>query len=122
MLNNKFSLTFDGKFYRLNLERVNEFCLISRGKTNSEGEITEAYESDENGEFHLTSKINREIKTAANNQDDMITYDFVKMLVGRLIESSVSTRENENDVDFGFALVFNTLMSEGMLEEIKTDE
>ena len=122
MLNNKFSLTFDGKFYRLNLERVNEFCLISRGKTNSEGEITEAYESDENGEFHLTSKINREIKTAANNQDDMITYDFVKMLVGRLIESSVSTRANENDVDFGFALVFNTLMSEGMLEEIKTDE
>jgi hypothetical protein len=122
MLNDKFSLTFDGRYYKLNLAKINEFCLVSRGKTSSEGEITEAYESDENGVFHLTSKINREVKSQGNNQDDMIIYDFVKTLIGKLLEGTVSTRENENDVDFGFALAFNTLIAEGLLEEIKTNE
>ena len=102
----------------MNIKRINEFCFVSSGKTGSESEITEAYESDENNEFHLTSKINREIKTAGNAQDDMIVYDFVKSLVMRLLDDDAKVTANENDADFGFALAFNTLISEGMIEEI----
>ena len=118
MLNEKYSLTFNGKYYKLNIERINNFCLVSSGKTGSEGEITEAYETDENGEFRLSSKINREITTTGNTQEDMIVYDFIKGLVSKLLESNVNTNDTENQVDFGFALAFNTLIAEGMIEEI----
>ena len=119
MLEDKFSLTFNGKYYRLNIKKINEFCLVSGEKNGNEREITEAYESDENGEFRLSSKINREITTAGNSQEDMIVYDFIKSLVSKLLECNVDTRDTENDVDFGFALAFNTLLTEGMIEEIK---
>ena len=118
MLKDKYSLTFNGKYYKLNIEKINSFCLVSSGKTGSEGEITEAYDFDENGEFRLSSKINREITTAGNNQDDMIVYDFIKVLVTKLLECQVNTNDTENQVDFGFALAFNTLVAAGMLEEI----
>lgn len=119
MLEDKFSLTFNGKCYRLNINKINEFCLVSSGKNGNEREITEAYENDENGEFRLSSKINREITTAGNSQEDMIVYDFIKVLVSKLLDCNVDTRDTENDVDFGFALAFNTLLTEGMIEEIK---
>ena len=118
MLNDKYTLTFDGKYYKLNIERINKFCLVSSGKNSSEGEITEAYETDENGEFRLSSKINREITSTGNGQEDMIVYDFVKSLVAKLLESNVDTIDTEKQVDFGFALAFNTLLAEGMIEEI----
>ena len=119
MLNGKYALTFCGKYYRLNIERINKFCFISSSKTGTEGEITEAYETDESGEFRLTSKINREITTAGNSQDDMIVYDFIKMLVNRLLEDDAKVITLETDTDFGFSLAFNTLLSEGMIEEIE---
>ena len=118
MLNGKYSLTFNGKYYKLNIERINNFCLVSSGKNGNEREITEAYENDEKGEFRLSSKINREITPAGNSQEDMIVYDFIKGLVSKLLECNVATRDTENDVDFGFALAFNTLLTEGMIEEI----
>ena len=111
-------MTFRGKHYRLNLGKINSFCLVSSGKTNSEGEITEAYETDENGVFHLSSKINREIKSPGNTQEDMIVYDFVKYLVTKLLESQTTVLDDAMAIDFGFALAFNTLLSEGMIEEI----
>lgn len=119
MLEEKYSLCFNGKYYKLNIEKINSFCLVSSGKSSNEGEITEAYETDENGVFHLTSKINREVTSNGNSQDDMIVYDFIKVLVTKLLESQVNTSDTENQVDFGFALAFNTLLAEGMIEEIK---
>lgn len=122
MVESKYSLTFNGKRYRLNIKKINEFCLVSNGKNGNEREITEAYESDERGEFRLSSKINREITTAPNSQEDMIVYDFVKVLVTKLLDANVSTLDNEHAVDFGFSLAFNTLLTEGMLEEIIENE
>ena len=48
----------------------------------------------------------------------MIVYDFVKSLVMRIIDDEAKVTATENDIDFGFALAFNTLLSEGMIEEI----
>ena len=48
----------------------------------------------------------------------MIVYDFIKGLVTKLLDCNVNTNDTENQVDFGFALAFNTLIGEGMLEEI----
>lgn len=112
-------LTFDNKRYKLNLERINEFCLVSGNKAGNEKEITEAYENDENGEFRLTSRINREITSPGNSQEDMIIYDFVKTMVMKLIDTNMSVMSTESHADFGFALAFNSLVAYGMLEEIK---
>ena len=114
---NKYTLTFNGKQYRFNLDKINQYCLVSGNKAGNESEITEAYETDENGEFHLTSKINREITTPGNSQDDMIMYDFIKTMVTRLIESPMPVYATETQVDFGLAIAFNTMLSYGMIEE-----
>lgn len=119
---NNYTLTFNGKHYRFNLGKINQYCLVSSNKAGNESEITEAYETDANGVFHLSSKINREMKTQGNSQEDMLIYDFVKTLVTKLLDADVNVRKNENDVTFGFAIAFNTLISEGMLEEIKENE
>ena len=115
---NNYTLTFNNKMYKLNLDKINQFCLVSGDKMGSEREITEAYEYDESGEFHLTSKINREITTPGNSQDDMIIYDFVKTMVTKLIESPLPVTASSMQADFGFAIAFNTLISYGMIEEI----
>lgn len=117
-MNDNFSLTFAGKRYRLNINRINEYCFTSNRRQDADREITEAYETDENGEFRMISRINREITDAGGNQDDMIMYDFIKVITVKLLDSGVKTGANETDVDFGFALAFNTLLSEGMIEEI----
>ena len=118
-MEDNFSLTFSGKKYRLNLEKINNFCLIQDEKPSPDREITEAYETDEHGEFRLTSKINREITDAGSTQDNMIIYDFIKTVVGKLLDCGIKTTSTDANVDFGFALAFNTLLSEGMIEEIK---
>lgn len=119
---NKYTLTFNGKHYRFNLDKINQYCLVSSNKAGNESEITEAYETDENGEFHLTSKINREITTPGNSQDDMIMYDFLKTMVSKLIDSDMPVYSVETQADFGFAIAFNTLISYGMIEEVSNEE
>lgn len=111
-------LTFNGKYYKLNLDAINTFCLNAQGSDNEENEITEAYETDDNGTFTLTSKINREAKSKGGSQENIMVYDFVKTLVGRIIDNTLLNRTSESQVDIGFSLVFNTLLSYGMIEEI----
>ena len=118
MLNDKYSLTFSGKKYRINLDVLNKVCLIPQEKVNPDREITEAYEIDDGGEFRLTSKINREITDAGNAQDNMFIYDFIKTVVAKLLDCGVNTTSTDMNVDFGFALAFNTLLHEGIIEEI----
>ena len=118
---NNYTLTFNGKAYRFNLDKINQYCLVSSNKAGSESEITEAYETDENGEFHLTSKINREITTPGNSQDDMIMYEFLKTMVSKLIDSTLPVSAVESQADFGFAIAFNTMVSYGMIEEVKEE-
>ena len=121
MLNDKYTLTYDGKFYRINLDKITEYCLISIRKPGSENEITEAYEYDDNGEFRLTSKMNREITSPGAFQNDMIIYDFVKALITKVLDTPMTVTSTETQVDFGFALAFNTLLEYGMVEEIKEE-
>lgn len=118
----KYTITFNGKPYRFNLDKINQYCLVSGNKAGNESEITEAYDYDENGEFRLTSKINREITTPGNSQDDMIMYDFIKTMVSRLIESTLPVSAVATQADFGLAIAFNTMLSYGMIEEADEED
>jgi hypothetical protein len=99
------------KHYRLNLDNISDFCLKTNGEPVKEKEITEAYERDNDGTFNLTSKINRESEATGNTQEGIMVYDFVRSLIEKLF--TLKTDE------VGFAVVFNTLLSYGMIEEIK---
>ena len=113
-MNSQYLITFNERAYRFNLEKLNEWCFKSKDKENAEREITEAYDFDEDGEFHLTSKINREITSPGDSQDDMLMYDFIKLLIVKALD----VHTNIEVFEPGFILAVNTLIFYGILEEI----
>lgn len=111
--NNSKFISFCGKKYFLNLKKLKEICITpSTENGNNEIEISQAYESDENGELRLASKVEHETKTFGNTNNDMIVYDFVKLLIISLLEND-ATEEPE---DLSSIVTLNTLLYWGILE------
>lgn len=108
--------TFGGKKYCINLNKLKEICNTSPGETgNNELEISQAYETDDNGELRLSSKVEHETKTFGNAQQDVIVYDFVKLLILSLLEY-----EGGEEIDeLGMVVTMNTLIHWGILEVIE---
>jgi hypothetical protein len=103
-----------GKTYYINIDELFKLIEYSNKTETKEQEITDGYEYDED-EKKLTavSKMVREIKTPADSQTDNIRYDFIKMMIGQIISSE------ENVLDFGTEICFNTLIKKGILVELK---
>lgn len=104
-----------GKKYAFNLEKVREICL-----TNSEAggtiqqEISQVYDRQEDGDYTMSSKAEHETKIIGNTQNDMIIYDIVKLFIVTLLDNETI---NYDDIDFGTALAFNTMIDWGLLYE-----
>ena len=110
-------ITFKGKKYALDFDRLSELCLNSSSKNGQrETEITEIYEPADNGEYVISQKVQREGRTNRNLQNDQIMYDIVKLLILTLLEKE--TPESMFEMDMGTALAINTLISWGALIEI----
>ena len=110
-------ISFKGKKYALNLQKLTEICLSSsKSGGTSEMEISQAYEAQDNGEFTLASKVERETKTHGSLQNDMIIYDFVKLLILSLLDNAAP--EADFEWTFSLSLAANTLISWGILEEV----
>jgi hypothetical protein len=109
-------ITFKGKRYAFDLDAIKNACLISGDQNGKETEVTEAYETDDDNNLSLSSKIVRDIKSTGNPQNDMIIYDVVKLFIIRLIDNTQI--EREFDMDFSTALAINTLLKWGMLIEL----
>ena len=111
-------IKFKGHSYALNLEKLKEICLSSSSEGGAkEYEISQVYETQDNGELTLSSKVEHETKAMGNPQNDMIVYDIVKMLIVSLLENDTPEAEFV-DFDFGTAFAINTLLSWGVLETI----
>jgi len=108
---------FCGKKYAFDLARLKEVCLTSsKDGVNKEYEISHAYEQNEDGDLVLSNKVEHETKIFGNQQNDMIIYDVVKVLVIALLENN---QDEDNFVlDFGTCLTINTLINWGILIEI----
>ena len=114
--NNEKFISFDGKKYALNLERLKEVSLTSSSENGArEVEITQVYEPDGGGDYTISSRVEHETKVSKTPQNDMIIYDFVKLLIISLLENE-GVEENFQ-YDFGTVLAINTLISWGILEE-----
>lgn len=111
-------VTFKGRKYALDFDRLSELCLNASSKNGQrETEITEIYEPADNGEYVISQKVQREGRTNRNLQNDQIMYDIVKLLILTLLEKE--TPEEMFEMDFGTSLAINTLISWGALVEIE---
>ena len=109
-------ISFNGKKYALNLEKLKEVCLTSSGEYDGrESEVTLVYEPDGSGDFNVASRVEHETKSGKILQNDMIVYDIVKLLILGLLENNKT--EDEFIFDFSTAFAVNTLLNWGILEE-----
>lgn len=111
-----------GKKYAFDLSTFLKICLISNRQDSREKEITNVYNAEENDVISLTSKVERELKTDGNPQNDAIVWDFIKILIDKLMQDNTITFDNDEFImDMPTALAFNTLLKEGIIIEIKED-
>ena len=114
--NNEKFISYERKKYAFNLERLKEVSLTSSSEKGArEVEITQVYEPDGSGDYTISSRVEHETKVSNTPQNDMIVYDFVKLLIISLLENE-GVEENFQ-YDFGTVLAINTLISWGILEE-----
>ena len=110
-------LVFNTKKYVLDVKAIIDFCLVSEEKNIRGNEITEGYEklNEDDDILTLTSRVIRENTDVSNPQNDMIAYDFIKMVLSILLGQEENSVPSKN---FSFVLAFNTLLSMGFLKEV----
>lgn len=109
-------ISFNGKKYALNLEKLKEVCLTPSNENGGrEFEVTQVYEPDGSGDFNIASRVEHETKTSKVLQNDMIVYDIVKLLILAILENN--NVEDEFRFDFSTVFAVNTLINWGILEE-----
>ena len=106
---------FSGKKYVLDIDTIMKWCLNSSNTPTKESEINEGYDTNDDGELVMLTKVIREAKSG-NIQDDTIRYDFIKIILTPFLgEIMTETDITEN---FSYTMLFNTLINMGFLVEI----
>ena len=113
---NNYLLTINGKKFAIDLEKVKEYCFSEKDK-DSDIEITNTFETDENGELVMTGKLLREIKSNSESQNDVMVYDLIKMFIGRLLDNS--EKIDDTNLDFSTSLAFNSMLKLGIIVEVE---
>jgi hypothetical protein len=114
-MNEFYSLGLNGERYYLDIDAISKWCLSSSVNPSKETEINEGYDYGDNGDFQMTTKVIRELKTS-NSQDDTIRYDFIKVLLSPFLGEIKEIDEIENN--FSYAMIFNTLVKMNFLIKI----
>lgn len=108
----------ENRAYILNLENLIGF--IYQGDNNDknyESELTELYVVDnENSNMSLSNKQLRELKNNDMTNHQTIRYDMIKLLLERLLDIK------EEVLTFGETVVLNTMLTEGLITEIKESD
>ena len=116
---------YDGRKYAFDLFKIKSLCLISDGQVQKETEITEAYEYTD-GESSLANRIERELKTPGNVQNDTIMYDLIKSFMTPILTCEIPALDNKCDkeedgavyLDIATAISFNTLLDAGLIKDV----
>lgn len=109
-------IEFQGKKYCLDIDAIMKWCLNSNNTPSKETEINEGYDTNDEGELVMLTKVIRESKVS-NVQDDTIRYDFLKLLLSPFLGEIMTTEDiTEN---FSYTMLFNTLINMRFLVEIK---
>lgn len=114
-MDNKF-ITFSGKTFYLDINKVMEWCLSSSTTPLKETEINEGYDTNDEGDLTMVTKVVRESKTN-NTQEENIKYDFIKLFLIPFMGGDICTYE-KIEGNFSYTLMFNSLIKMGFLVEI----
>lgn len=110
-------MPFLDRTYALNLDKLKEICMTPLQGNQKEQEIVQTYEADDAGDFTISQKIERETRNNANQQNDMLLYDFVKTLMLSILDDNTENVSFTN-MPVGLSLSINTLLTWGILEEL----
>lgn len=112
---NKNMLEFEGETYYIDINAIMKWCLSSGNNPFKETEINEGYDTNDDGDIQMMTKVIRELKTN-NVQDDTVRYDFIKLLLSPFFGEI----ESKNDIteNFSFTLIFNSLINLGFLVKV----
>ena len=110
-------IAFLDRTYALNLDKLKEICMTPLQGNQKEQEIVQTYEADDAGDFTISQKIERETRNNANQQNDMLLYDFVKTLMLSILDDNTENVSFTN-MPVGLSLSINTLLTWGILEEL----
>lgn len=116
---NGYLLTYNGKRYAFDIEKIKSICLVSSTQKDGETEITEVYGGEGHEDMELSSKIVRENRTQGNTQNDVIIYDMVKLFIVRLLENAEVVNEYPMTLDFSTSIALNTMLKWGLLIEVE---
>ena len=111
-------LMINDELYYFDIDAIMKWCLASTNNPFKETEINEGYDTNEEGDIQMMTKVVRELKTN-NVQDDTVRYDFVKLLITPFLGEITNKEDIEND--FSYTLLYNTLIKMGFLFKIKED-
>lgn len=111
-------LMIDNEAYYFDIDAIMKWCLASTNNPFKETEINEGYDTNEEGDIQMMTKVVRELKTN-NVQDDTVRYDFIKFLIAPFLGEIGNKEEVENN--FSYSLLYNTLIKMGFLIKIKED-
>lgn len=111
-------LMINDELYYFDIDAIMKWCLASTNNPFKETEINEGYDTNEEGDIQMMTKVVRELKTN-NVQDDTVRYDFVKLLITPFLGEITNKEDIEND--FSYTLLYNTLIKMGFLVKIKED-
>ena len=115
---------YDGKAYRFNLDKINEYVFASQKERNTESEIVEVYAADpeSSNKMALSNKSIRDVKTMGNIQIDNFKYDFIRMCFDIMADTDATTMDGVSNFSVGFTVAMNTMLTYGFLEEVDEDE
>lgn len=113
MTNN--NIIIDNEEYYLDIDAIMKWCLTSSTNPFKESEINEGYDTDDEGDLKIATKVVRELKTA-NVQDDTVRYDFVKMLLTPFFGEIIDVEDIKNNLSY--RVIFNTLIEKKFLVKI----
>lgn len=108
-------ITAGGRKYYFDMNAISKWCLSSSIVPFKEIEVNEGYDTNDEGDIQLSSKVIRELKTN-NPQDDTIRYDLVKLFISPFLGEIGTVGDLEENLSF--TLLFNSLVNMGFLVEI----
>jgi len=112
-------ISINGKYYKLDLEKICNFAVTSEKKP-TEREIIDNY-TFTGSERKLDQKTVREFQTFSY---DNVKYDLIKTLVFTLLAYDIDNNgiTDEEELPLGVSICLNTLIADGYLVEITKEK
>ena len=116
---NDYAICINKERYAFDIAKIKEICLVSDAEKSKEQEIVENWEIDPASQKpEIVSKINREMRTAGNPQNDTILYDMIKLFITSVLSNDITCGNDFRNFDFSTAISFNTLLKEGIIVKL----